>query len=122
MADENDNVNQQPLSLVVGEPLSAVVFIQDYVQLQFNDSGLTLLTWPTVVVQDRGFEYGDPQYRDMLCERINKIVRTASLIEGQEIRIEFEDNSCVLVSLRPESYQAAEAAIFTSGPDKTWVW
>jgi hypothetical protein len=122
MADINKRNIEHPLSLLVGRQLSAVVFVQDYVQLQFDGIGLSAITDPVVRQADRTIEFGMAGYRDGLCENIAKIVRAASLEEGREILIEFDDTSAISISLRPEDYRTAEAAILYNGPEQIWVW
>jgi hypothetical protein len=114
--------NTEPLKPIVGRQLSAVVFVQDYVQLQFDGPSLTAITWPVVTTENTEYAYGQPLYRDILCERITKAVHSASIKEGEEIRINFNDGSVITISLKPDSYSAAEAAIFADGPENTWVW
>lgn len=120
---ENTNISsQQPLRCIVGAQLSAVVFVQDYVQLQFDGPVITAVTVPTVTEAEVTFRWGMPRYRDMLCERIGKTVCVASVIEGEEVRVEFDDASIISVSLRPENYRAAEAVLFHIGTEDVWVW
>jgi hypothetical protein len=122
MVTDTGKASEPPLKTIVGEQLSAVVFVQDYVQLQFDGSVLTAITCPTVSVREIRSEWGMPGYRDMLCERIGKIVRAVSVAEEQEILIEFDDASVISISLKPEDYRAAEAAIFYNGPEEWVVW
>ena len=49
-------------------------------------------------------------------------MKAASVTEGQEIRIDFDDGSAIAISLKDEDYQTAEAAVFYNGPKETWVW
>ena len=122
MAPEVDTTSKQPLVVLVGCQLSSVEFVQDYVQLRFDGPCLTAVTHPSVRVGNRWFVWGEPGYRDQLCERISKQVSTACVVEGHEICLEFEDTSCIAISLRPEAYRAAEAAIFDDGQGGWWVW
>jgi hypothetical protein len=114
--------NPNPLKVLVGSQLSAVVFVQDYVQLHFDGCGLTAVTQPRVHVVNQCFEWGKQGYRDALCDRIGKLVRQAFTIPEQEIKIEFEDGSSISISLRPEDYRTVEAAIFDHLPNPTVVW
>lgn len=118
MPQKNVNV----LSALVGTQLSSVEFVQDYVQLRFDGPCLTAITLPRVHHLNEFFEWGMREYRNVLCDRIGKLVRRAFTIEGEEIKIEFEDGSSILISLRPEDYQAAEAAVFDNPPNPTCVW
>jgi hypothetical protein len=112
-----------PIGIIVGEQLSAVTFVMDYVQLSFNGYGLTAITQPVVRVGTASVEWGQAGYRDTLCERITHIVRTASIVEGEEISIVFDDGSSIMVSLRQEDLRgySAEAATFEYD-DHLWVW
>ena len=118
MNRENPNF----LDVLKGSQLSAVTFVQDYVQLQFDGPTLTAITTPRVHRLNESFEWGMPEYRNVLCERIWKLVRRAFSIEGEEIKIEFEDGSSISISLKPADYRAAEAAHFDNPPNPTCVW
>lgn len=113
---------KEPLSTIVGSQLSSVEFVQDYVQLRFDGPCLTAFTPPTVQAGNGWSKWGNPGYRDMLCDRIGRTVCTASVIEGQEIRLRFDDGAFISISLLPEDYRGAEAAIFNKGHQEMWVW
>jgi len=114
--------NLNPLKVLEGSQLSAVVFVQDYVQLQFDGPSLTAITRPRVHVMNQCFEWGNQGYRDALCGQIGKRVRQGLTIPEQEIKIEFEDESSISISLKSEDYRAAEAAVFANPPNPTVVW
>jgi hypothetical protein len=113
--------DKQPLDILIGEQMSAVVFVRDYVQLVFDGPGLTAVTPPVVEVGQASSRWGDPGYRDKLCELIGKTVRHAQIVDTEEITIKFDDDSSIRISLRPEDYITAEAAIFSHG-ERLWVW
>ena len=114
--------SKQPLAVLVGTRLSSIEFVQDYVQLRFDGPCLTAITHPSIKVGDVWYKWESPGYRDMLCGRIAKTVRVASVNEGDEIRLEFEDQAQIAISLKPQDYCGAEAAIFDDGPQDHWVW
>ncbi|MDB6031214.1 MAG: hypothetical protein JWM16_1552 [Verrucomicrobiales bacterium] len=118
MAERNPN----PLKVLEGSKMSAVVFVQDYVQLQFDGPGLTVLTQSKVTFLERCFEWGKSGYRDALCDQIGKLVRLAVSIPEQEIKIEFETGALLSISLKSEDYRGAEAAVFDNPPNPTVVW
>jgi hypothetical protein len=77
---------QEYLSRIVGEQLSAVCFVMDYLQLQFNDYHLTVLPPLVAQIGDRSFCLGDLGYRDTLCERITHNVTVVSIASGRPVR------------------------------------
>jgi len=97
--------------------LSAVTFVMGYVHLSFNGDVLTAITPPVVTAGGMSLFEGQPAYRDMLCDRITHVVHIASVIDGEHIRIVFDDDSSISVSLHQEDVQGAssEAALFTAG-------
>lgn len=111
-----------PLKILEGSQLSSIEFVQDYVQLHFDGPTLTAITPPRVRVRNQWLEWGKQGYRDALCERIGKVVSHASTIPEQEIKIEFEDGGLISISLNPDDFRAAEAAVFDNPPNPTLVW
>lgn len=111
-----------PLKVLEGSHLSSVEFVQDYVQLRFDGPTLTAITPPRIRVMNECFEWGKQGYRDALCGRIGKLVCQASTIPEQEIKIEFEDGASISISLNPDDYRTAEAAVFDNPPNPTVVW
>ena len=105
-----------------GAELSAVVFVRDYIQLQFDGPLLTAITLPTVVLGSVVWRSGEAGYRDPLCAQIGKTVRTAVATEAKAIEIVFADDSSIRISLNKADYCAAEAAVFRQNPDDLWVW
>jgi hypothetical protein len=64
-------VDESLLSKVVGERLAAVVFVGDYLQLDFNDARFTAYAWPHVRIGASTWAFGDRGYRDSLCAFIS---------------------------------------------------
>jgi hypothetical protein len=113
------------LSVIKGEQLSAVTFVLNYVQLHFDGPILTAFTTPIVKAGDTSLVWEDPGYRDMLCGRIAHIVHDAFVAEGDQIRVEFDDNSVITISLRHEDLAEGqvEAAMFWDDLRNQWeVW
>jgi hypothetical protein len=119
---EESEMNEIPLGPIVGEQLTAVTFIHDYLQLQFDATlAMTLLVFPVLNVGDNRLSIGEPGYRDALCERIEKTVTHAYVRENEEMRIAFSDASSISVSLREADRIGPETVLFHNGP-KLWVW
>lgn len=113
--------SEHAIRSLVGRELSGVVFIRDYIQLQFDDRGLTAVTLPIVIASGQAYSLGMQGYRDALCERIGQRVADASSREGEEIKLKFADGSAISISLREQDYVGPEAAIY-DGPKQTCVW
>lgn len=64
---------------IIGEDLSAVTFVRDYLQLDFDGPGLTVLC-PLVVHGPEGMaSSGQPGFRDALCGVIGDTVRSVAV-------------------------------------------
>lgn len=74
-------MKENPLDRLVGEQLSSVIFVQDYLQLDFDGKRLTLNVWPTVVRSEERISFGDAGYRDTLCGLIATTVTETSETE-----------------------------------------
>jgi hypothetical protein len=109
------------LLAIEGEQLSAVTFVQDYVQLHFDGPTITAVTRPVVVAGDSSLDFGAPGYRDGLCGLIGRIVGRAYVRPADRLQIDFADRASLIVSLKPEAYRAGEAVIFTDGRTEQWA-
>jgi hypothetical protein len=109
---------------IIGEQLSSVTFVQDYLQLNFDGPCLTAYTWPVVEIAGLCYHWGEQDYRNQLCERIARIVLSVSVTEGDAIRIGLDDGAIIMVSLHDEDYEGPEAAMFnTNDESRRWnVW
>jgi hypothetical protein len=104
-----------------GRQLGAVVFVQDYLQLQFDGSTLTITTWP-VVHRDGEAAYGEPGYRDALCGCIAKVVEVADVVERDRFRIVFDDGSKLIISLKDADRVDPEAVRLNQEDGQWSVW
>ncbi len=111
------------LDVVVGEQLSSVEFVQDYLQLHFDGPTLTIYRYPLVEVGGVRHAGGSPGYRDLLCDRIAKQVCSVTVTAGKEIGVEFEDGARIAIPLRPCEGSGPEAAMFQDPGVGAWeVW
>jgi len=60
-------VSTSLLEALVEEELGSVVFVMDYVQLDFSAARFTAYVWPTVTIGEATLQFGDRGYRDALC-------------------------------------------------------
>jgi hypothetical protein len=103
--------NQKCLSRIVGEQLTAVMFVMDYLKFQFNDPVLTVLTSVLVRIGDGTYQLGDLPWRDSLCDRMTRTV-SELLLTVDQLQIRFDDGSSFLVPLKDEARAGNEAMIF----------
>lgn len=100
------------LQFLVGEPLNAVSFVMDYVELHFNGSYLRLLVPPVVERGGQVARFPEPGSRDALCARIGAEVRAIRAADGGELHVEFSDGALVTASLAHEGRVSPEALHF----------
>ena len=60
-------MSDSSLGALVQEQLGSVVFVMDYLQLDFGDARFTAYIWPALTIGDATLRFGDPGYRDALC-------------------------------------------------------
>ncbi len=99
-------------SEIIGEELTSVEFVQDYLVLDFDGPRVTFYAWPQVLLEDVSFAFGEPRYRDYLCAQIGVCVVQAQLEEGASITIEFENGVVFGASLREEDVSGTVAGSF----------
>jgi hypothetical protein len=79
------------LSCIVGQELTAVEFVQDYLQLRFDGPLLTLFVWPDVFREEGSYAYGEPEFRNVLWEEDLDVPQAGQFSEsGQAGDITFE--------------------------------
>jgi hypothetical protein len=112
-----------PLALVVGEYLSDVAFVMDYLQLSFCGPHFSLYNWPVVILADRTLDIGQPSYRDGLCGLIGKTVRSIDVYLDTGLTFKFETGETVTVSLRlPTGFTLPEVGEYSSGKHSGFIW
>ncbi len=111
------------LECLKGEQLSAVTFVQDYLQLHFDGPCLNGYVWPSIEVGNSKCQFNEPGYRDKLCTLIAKKVLDATASEDEFLRIEFIDGSRIEFSLSPSDREGPEAVMLQDAERKNWnVW
>ena len=103
-------IESDDFSCLVGEDLSGVTFVRDYLQLQFNPpTGLNALTPVTVRSHEGSATFGEPAFANLILGQIGKFVSSVDYRAEVSLDIVFKDGSLITVSLRPEDYVCAEA-------------
>ena len=111
-----------PFEALIGSQLSAVVFVQDYVQLQFDGPVITVLTPLSVSRGSRTSTFPGAGSRDALCSVIGKRVVKQSLSELDALTLEFEDGAIIRVPLDFEARTGPEAMNYVDLNDQVVVW
>jgi hypothetical protein len=106
---------------LVGEDLSGIVFVRDYLQLQFNPPPQLNVYSRRVVVSsgDRSAAFGEEPFANLALTLIGKFVREVR-VDEHCFEIVFADESRIAISLRPEHYQGPEAVDF-QGRNNNWA-
>jgi hypothetical protein len=106
------SMNESPLQCIVGEQLSSVTFVQDYLQLHFDGPGLNAYT--PIVIRQADIEIGsaDTEFRNAICRQIAKKVVAVNVIDENALVIEFADQSSISISLKDSDYVGPEAVYF----------
>jgi hypothetical protein len=112
----------EALKRLVGEQLSSVEFVQDYLQLRFDSPCLTVYGCVHHVIRNQSsISWGQPGYRDTLCGLIAHQIRKTELLSGDKISLTFDNESVWSMSLREEDRNGPEAVMYVDGSDKIWV-
>jgi hypothetical protein len=105
------------ISAIEGEELRAVAFIEEYLELRFGSSLLTLYAWPYVMHTEYSLAFGEPEYRNALCVEIGEQVSAASLEEGSALTIEFGNGVVFGLSLREEDLDRPQTGSYSESGD-----
>ena len=111
------------LSDLVGEEISAVCFVRDYVEFHFDGSILRSLSNPTVFVHGTQHRFPEPGSRDALCRVIGSTVRAMTVVEHQALKLTTTDDCEITVPLDAKNPRWPEAMHFVShlnGPVQVW--
>jgi len=107
------------ISILIGQELKSVAFVEDFLELRFNQPLLTLYNWPHVLLPDFSVAYGEPEYRNAICSLIHEEVSEASLEEGNALTIEFANGIVLGLSLREEEVDGPESGSFSESGTAT---
>lgn len=86
-------------NILIGEKLSSVTFVMDYMQVDFDGNRFTFYIYPTVTIENVNYNFGDAFYRDKLCSLITKTVQEVIVIQNENLTIKFHDSNKLTLSL-----------------------
>jgi hypothetical protein len=102
--------------------LSSVEFVQDYIQLHFDDYTINLYNPVKVVERSGSLRPGQVGFRDALCSLINGTIRDVFYAESDKVELVFENGSSVVVSIADKDYAGPEALMLRSrDPNAPWL-
>lgn len=108
------------ISVLVGEKLSAAIFVMDYLQLDFDGILFTCWNWPLVENSAAVFSVSSSGYRDAVCDQIAKRVSRIEITE-EVCLIAFEDTSRITIPLEVTADGPPEAAMFSDDGRKVMI-
>ncbi len=108
---------------LINEQLSSVEFVQDYLQLHFDGRTITTYIWPEIIIKNEKMIFGDPNYRNELCNLIGKRVKDLFFIDKEYLIFCFEEiMGSLKINLDPNNPDiVSEIAVFNDEIDNTWV-
>jgi hypothetical protein len=111
----------EALKQLIGEQLSSVEFVQDYLQLRFNGPCLTVYgDIHHVFGKQSSISWGQPGYRDTLCGLMAHEVRKAECT-NETIAVIFDNEFVWSMSLREEDHRGPEALMYVDCSNRIWV-
>lgn len=111
-----------PFEILIGEQLSALTFVMDYLQLHFDGPLFTVFKWPEITLYGSVYRMGDIQYRDFLCHFIGKKVNDVSINDDRQIDLYFESCSRITIFMTQPEDLLPESVVFDYGPTLSKVW
>lgn len=114
MNNTEDNTN--PFECLCGEQLSSVIFVQDYLQLDFDGNRITFYSWPAVILDKKIYKIEDNDYRNALCSLIATNVADVILLSDEIFSIVFSETKKIDLDLK----SAQGEVIYFTTSDGEW--
>ncbi|HVX92544.1 MAG TPA: hypothetical protein VHA74_00330 [Candidatus Dojkabacteria bacterium] len=112
----NIKMMKNPFIVLIDEQLSSVIFVQDYLQLDFNGKRITCYEWPKVNLLKHSFDIDDKEYRNALCSLIAKKISDINLVDDVKLDITFQSGEQIKFNLKGVN---GEIIYFTT-PEGEW--
>jgi hypothetical protein len=108
---------------LIGQELASVVFVRDYLQLEFDGPRLSVFAWPLIVEGPQTQSINDLGYRNSLCSLIGHPVQAVTEDTRTGLAIHFEHGT-VVINPEPSDLEGPEIALFYTDAGTTgWmVW
>jgi hypothetical protein len=112
--------DHEQLRELAGRQLTAVTFLWDYLQLQFDGPCLNVMNTMAVSSQGQTAKTGDDQFRDLLCGHMGGGQVRAVDMSVAQVSIEFPDGGRIAVLLGGEDYSGPEAIYYYGFQNGGW--
>jgi hypothetical protein len=112
----------QPFDSILGEELSSVEFVADYVQLRFNSPPVNLYVWPRIHSDGGVLQRADGGYVDALVGLIGHRLVAADELLDLGLVLDFDGGPRLAVPLDGTDAQGPEVAEFGGEPGGLWPW
>ena len=100
---------------LIDEQLSAVTFVQDYLQLHFDGPTINVTAPITIHDAGRSVSSTEPGFRDAVCNQIAKFVGRITVVPHEQLVIEFRDGARIEILVGLASTEAYYAHGFAAG-------
>jgi hypothetical protein len=102
------NKRGKPIESLVGEELSAVSFVRDYVEFHFDGPLIRALNNPIANIGGKAFPFPKAGSRDALCSFVGKAVIRVKFKGHVELSLAFDDGQ-ITIPLDNASYRGPES-------------
>lgn len=111
-------MKRETIEAIINEPLSAVAFVQDYVEFHFDGKILRSLTNATLISDGETRTFPEQGSRDAFCRLIGRSVERVNVEEGYRIEVAFGGGAILVIPLEPSALVGPEAAHFVPGENQ----
>jgi hypothetical protein len=109
------------LDEIVGEKLSSVTFVLDYLQMSFDGPPLTLWVWPRIHRSGGDLRRDDLGYADVLLALIGKLIVGVDEVLDRGLTLDFDDGTRLSVPLDGTDSVGPEVAMFNGEHSRVWM-
>jgi hypothetical protein len=110
------------LDIIINEKLSSVEFVMDYIQLHFDGITLTFYVFPEIDIAGQSYNIQNHDYRNKICDLIDKKVKSIKFKEDESFDILFENSWTIHLSLkRDASNSQLPELLYMSDTENNWL-
>ena len=114
--------DRSALSKIESAKLTSVCFVMDYLALGFDEQGgLTILSYPILIVLSEAIENSDLRYRNLLCELIGHKIESIEIGANESINIVFDNSWGMKIDIRRND-KTGEKVILTGTNNYLYVF